>query len=285
MIHAVVLRLCGNRADADDVVQEVFLQAFRKWHLFRGDSSPGTWLHVIAVRACRRRLRQRGSRAGSGAAPTVVQLMPWHESTVMEVAASAEGAEGAAERAEALARVQREIVRLPDHLRLPLVLKDVAEMSVADTAEALGLAENTVKTRVHRARLALRKAMAARASSVAAPAPIYDRQVCMDLLKSKLAAMDRGGTRAGFRVPQGELCARCRAVFRELDLVQEACSQLAAGELSPRLRKAIAEAIERSDARRREKRRSAPGRRPVERSVAPGRSPRATKVGRDAAHP
>ncbi|MBL8760737.1 MAG: sigma-70 family RNA polymerase sigma factor [Phycisphaerae bacterium] len=241
-LRALALRLCGNAADADDMVQNVFLQAFRKWHLFRGDADPGTWLYAIAARACRARTRRTGGP--DRRVPAMSQLMPWTETTVMRIAASASGQENQAERNEAIASVQGAIVRLPEHLRLPLVLKDVLEMSVEDVAAALGLVENTVKTRLHRARLALRKIMTAKASHVPAAPPIYEKQVCLDLLKAKMDAMDRGGTPAGFRVPKAEVCDRCRAVFRELDLVQDACAQISEGDLPAPLRAAIKRAID-----------------------------------------
>lgn len=241
-LRALALRLCGNAADADDMVQSVFLQAFRKWHLFRGDADPGTWLYAIAARSCRDRSRRKGGV--NRRVPAMSQLMPWGETTVMEVAAAPDDQQSRAERNEAIASVQSAIVRLPEHLRLPLVLKDVLEMSVEDVADGLGLVENTVKTRLHRARLALRKIMTSKATHVPAAPPIYERQVCLDLLKAKMDAMDRGGTSAGFRVPQAEFCARCRAVFRELDLVQDACSELGKGELPESLRVAIKRALE-----------------------------------------
>lgn len=261
-LHALALRLCRNRSDAEDVVQDVFLQALRKWNTFRGDSQPGTWLFTIAARACGARSRRKG---GTDARQVPVsQLMPWNESTVMELAAAPAGQEDASERKEAVARVQSEITRLPEHLRLPVVLKEVLQMSVEDTAVVLGLAENTVKTRLHRARLALRKAMTAKASLVAAPAPIYEKQVCLDLLKAKMEAMDRGGVAAGRRVPQAELCARCRAVFRELDLVQDACAQMGNGKMPAALRGKILRALRaREKSERSSKARPALGRRPV----------------------
>lgn len=231
-LHALAMRLCRHRNDADDLVQDVFLTALRKWHTFRGDSDPGTWLHTIAARACKARHRRKGGVDRRQL--SMSELMPWSEETVMEIAASDEGVSDRSQRQEAIARVQEEVTRLPEHLRLPLVLKEVLQMSVQDVAAALGLAENTVKTRLHRARLALRKAMTAHTPSVVAPAPIYDKQICLDLLKAKLEALDRG--RAAERVPQAELCARCRAVFRELDLVHEACHQLGQGHLPLELR-------------------------------------------------
>jgi RNA polymerase sigma-70 factor (ECF subfamily) len=265
-IHGLARKLCGNSADAEDVVQDVFLQAYRKWHLFRGDSAAETWLYAIAVRACKTRTRRKGGV--DRRTPALSQLMPWGETKVMEVAAAADDAANRAERNEAVARVQAEIARLPEYLRVPLVLKEVLELSVEDTASALGLAENTVKTRLHRARLALRKAMTARSSLVKAPIPIFEKQVCLDLLKAKLDAMDRGGVAHGFAVPQAEVCARCRAVFRELDLVQDACAQLGGGSMpKPLRRKILAALAAREEAERASETRPRRGRRPVRRQA------------------
>lgn len=239
-LHGLAARLCGNRADADDLVQDVFLTAFRRWRGFRGESDPGTWLYTIAARACARRM---GKRAGGRTLPAA-RLMPWNEATVMQAAAARKGEEDPVERREAVARVQSAVSRLDEHLRVPLVMKEMLGLSVEETAESLGLAVNTVKTRLHRARLALRKAMTAKGAAVAAPAPIYEKQVCLDLLKAKMEAMDRGGVSRGFRVPQGEVCARCRAVFRELDLVQDACAAMSDGGPMPeRLRSSILSAV------------------------------------------
>lgn len=261
-LHALALRLCGHKADAEDMVQDVFVTALRKWHTFRGEAEPGTWLYAIAARACKARTRRKGGI--DRRTMPVSQLMPWGETTVMEVAAAPEGEEDASERKEAVARVQAQIARLPEHLRLPLVLKDVLEMSVEDVAAALGLAENTVKTRLHRARLALRKAMTAKAARVDAPAPIYEKQVCLDLLKAKMEAMDRGGVAAGEKVPRAEVCARCRAVFRELDLVQDACVQMGEGKMPAGLRAKIMKALAaREESERNASPRARRGRRPV----------------------
>lgn len=257
-LRGLALRLCGNRADADDMVQDVFLHAYRGWPSFKGQSSASTWLHAIAARSCRTRSRRKGGI--DRRMPAVSQLMPWGETTITRIAAAGRDDEPVAERNEAIARVQSEIVRLPEHLRLPLVLKEVLQLDIGQTAAALGLAENTVKTRLHRARLALRKAMLSSARTVGAPTPIYDKQVCMDLLKLKMNAMDHGRTAAGFAVPQAEVCARCRAVFRELDIVQDACAQMAVGTMPQTVRERIMREINRSDDPHEPKRR---GRRPV----------------------
>ena len=58
-LYGLGLKLCGNPADAEDLVQEVFLQAFRKWHQFEGRSDPSSWLYTIGARACQRMHRRR----------------------------------------------------------------------------------------------------------------------------------------------------------------------------------------------------------------------------------
>lgn len=264
-IHALALRLCGHQEDARDMVQEVFLQAFRKWSTFRGDADPGTWLFAIALRSCKDRARRKGGI--NRRIPALSQLMPWSESTVMEIAAAPDGSVDRAERDEAIERVQRSIASLPEHLRAPLMLKEVLGIDVREVGEVLGLAENTVKSRLHRARLALRKALTSVSSSVEAPAPIYEKQVCLDLLKAKMSALDRGLTGPASKIPQAELCDRCRAVFKELDLVQDACARLSEGRLPAGVRTALIRAINaRDEAEHDGKRLARRGRKPVRRS-------------------
>jgi hypothetical protein len=134
--------------------------------------------------------------------------------------------------------VAEALSQLPSDVRLPLVLADIAELSTAEIARVLGLKEATVKTRVHRARLRLRRALLTRLPAAPAPPPDHDRTVCLDLLKAKLDAMDR---RTGFPFSSDALCARCRAVFATLDLGRDACVSLGSGELSPALRALIRE--------------------------------------------
>jgi RNA polymerase sigma-70 factor, ECF subfamily len=240
-ILALSLRLCRNSADADDLVQEVFLRALRSWSQFRGESDPCTWMYAIALNTWRSRQVRKGGI--DRRTPALSQILPWGETSMSELALSPRDQDAAADRRRATARVQAAIMDLPEHWRLPLVLKDVFGVTVADVGAALGLAENTVKTRLHRARLSLRKAMLETVTLAEAPAPIFNKQVCVDLLRAKMEAMDRGGASAGFGVPRAELCARCRGVFSEFDLVQGACADLASARLSPQLRARIKEML------------------------------------------
>ncbi len=235
-LHATALRLCGHRSDAEDAVQEAFLEAFRGWHAFEGRSDPATWLTTILLRRCRRRIR---SRVRERRFRADADLLPWREDEVSALGAAVESAPHAAERAEALARLREEIPRLPDHLRLPVVLHEIMGLSMADAAAFLRLAPNTVKTRLHRARLALRRTLLRRVATIDAPAPVYEKRVCVDLLKAKMDALDRGDGAIAGRLPPAELCARCRAVFRELDLVHDACARMEEGRIPPSVRRAV----------------------------------------------
>ncbi|MHC5115119.1 MAG: sigma factor-like helix-turn-helix DNA-binding protein, partial [Planctomycetota bacterium] len=135
------------------------------------------------------------------------------------------------------------IAGLPDEFRVPLILKEIVGFTVPGVAAILGVAEGTVRSRVHRARLKLRAAVDAvipRGASEAPP-PAYDQQTCLDLLDAKQDALDRG-------VPFDSrvICERCRSVFASLDLTQELCRDLAADRLPEGLRERLAAAIENS---------------------------------------
>jgi RNA polymerase sigma-70 factor (ECF subfamily) len=248
-LYSLASRLCGNASDAEDMVQEVFLQAYRKWHTFKGDANPGTWLYAIAAHSCKARMRRKGGI--DKRMPAVSQLMPWNEARNVDLDGLAgPGVNGVGPLGEAIEResaraVHEAILTLPENFRVPLVLKEMLELSINDVAKALHIKPETVKTRVHRARLLLRKAIVDRRGvpKRAAKAPTYEKQVCLDLLKAKLDAMDNG---RGFPIGQGIVCERCQAVFAELDLAQNTCARLAGGALPHRVRKAILRAIRES---------------------------------------
>lgn len=243
-LYSLASRLCGNAADAEDMVQEVFLQAHRKWHTFKGDADAGTWLYAIAAHSCKARMRRKGGV--DKRMPAVSQLMPWNETKSAELGGGAhELAAGPVAKAierESARAVHEAILTLPENFRVPLVLKEMLELSIEDVADALHLKPETVKTRVHRARLLLRKAIVNRRAvpKRAAKAPTYEKQVCLDLLKAKLDAMDAGRE---FPIGQGVVCERCQDVFAELDLAQNTCARLADGKMPERVRKAILRAI------------------------------------------
>lgn len=231
MVHAVVRRMVRSAADADDVVQDAFLQAYRHWGEFRGDSSPCTWLHAIAVRAAIRQ-GQRETRRRN-VTRQFAQAMPFAQPTL----ALADFPDGSAEskelRREARQQVDKAISQLPEPFRSAVLLKELAGMSLAEVAAVLGVKESTVKTRVHRGRLLLRAKLLDNRPRAPVPPAVYERAVCMDLLRAKMEALDRG---AAFPVQDDLVCERCKEVFASLDVAADACRSLRSGSLPAALR-------------------------------------------------
>ena len=152
LVYGVAYRMMGNAQDAEDVTQETFLSAFRHWESFRGGSAVGTWLYRIAVNACLMRLRKekraRASRVDPGYADAdVLDWVPDPSGTPEEHAINAELRE---EMVKALAA-------LPSDLRAAVVLRDVQGMSNAEAADILGVSVPSVKSKLHRGRVVLRK--------------------------------------------------------------------------------------------------------------------------------
>jgi RNA polymerase sigma-70 factor (ECF subfamily) len=237
-MYQLALRFCGDPDQAEDLVQEVFLQAYRGWAGFRGESDVKTWLYRIAARACQRMHRRRTGEPehmASMDAPLpfgepLIAVIPDEQGDVLQQQIKEEARE----------RLEAEIARLPDDFRVPLVLKEIVGLGVQQVAEVLGLEQGTVRSRLHRARLKLRHAIdpAIPRTADPAPPPAYDQQTCMDLLEAKQYALDRG-------VPFASevICQRCRSVFAELDLAQSLCAQLANGDVPPGLRQKLANVL------------------------------------------
>lgn len=245
MVHAVVRRIVNNSADADDVLQDAFVEAYRHWGDFRGKSNPCTWLHTIAVRAALRRGKREARRR------TVVndyaKALPMEDPRLVQTDFQRRSAKAHDLREEARARVGDAISQLPAAYRAPIVLKEIAALTVEETAKILGLKVATVKTRLHRGRFMLRQRLLANRPRVEVPPPIYDRAVCMDLLRAKMDALDRG---VDFPL-QGELvCERCRQVLTSLDVGSDACMSLRSNTLPAPLAAKIRSLLE-SEARAR----------------------------------
>lgn len=233
-IYGLGLRICGNPQDAEDLVQETFLRAYRAWDQFEGRSAPGTWLYAIAARACKRMHRRRAGEPVR--IESYSQLLPASEPGVPDITSGDVSALDEQIRREATEALETAIAKLPPSFRLPLVLKEIADFSLAEVATILGIKEATAKTRVHRARLMLRREIADTLPHRDAPPPDHSRRICLDLLRMKQEALDK---QAPFPLPPGELCARCRATFDTLDLAQGLCLDFGTGALPESLRRQI----------------------------------------------
>jgi RNA polymerase sigma-70 factor (ECF subfamily) len=144
-LFSVACRMLGNPADAEDQLQEIFLSAHRKLGSFRGESALGTWLYRLATNHCLDYLRSRAARTS--------QLT---ETLDDEVGRFEPGRRGLAEQAITKMDLERALAQLPDGCRAAFVLHDIEGLEHREVAEALGIAEGTSKSQVHKARLRLR---------------------------------------------------------------------------------------------------------------------------------
>lgn len=153
---AAAQRLLQNSQDAEDAIQEAFLCAFRSLHQFEGQSRLGTWLHRIAINSALMRLRTRKRRREC----SIENLLPtFHEDGHRQEILAAPQAlvHTPLEAQELRAMVRAKIDCLPETYRTVLVLRDIEELTTEETAAVLKIQTGAVKTRLHRARLALRE--------------------------------------------------------------------------------------------------------------------------------
>jgi RNA polymerase sigma-70 factor (ECF subfamily) len=157
-VVALVMRMLGNRAEAEDLAQEVFVQVFKAIGTFRGESKLSTWIYRIAINLCKNRSKYLRVRHADEQQEleAVAERVPLGEARRANV--------GQVERPdEALAGrqveriVQEAILKLEPSFRECLVLRDVEELSYEEIEEITGLPAGTVKSRIHRARGMLRE--------------------------------------------------------------------------------------------------------------------------------
>ncbi len=159
-IYRLAQRLCGHGDDARDLVQETFLNAFRKFKQFRGDAQVSTWLYTIASRAC---LRMRRKRKGEPDRElSLEEFVPTSEGEFrLQIATQWLTPEQALEKKELRRALNTAIQKLPKKYRLVLVLRDMEGLSAREVGTVVGLSERAVKSRLHRARLFVRKELSA----------------------------------------------------------------------------------------------------------------------------
>jgi len=157
-VFALVLRMIGNRAEAEDLAQEVFVQVFKAIGSFRGESKLSTWIYRIAINLCKNRSKYLRARRSDEA----VELEALQERAPMGDAKGANVAR--VERPDEMASgkqveriVQKAILELEPSFRECLVLRDVEDLSYEEIGAITGLPEGTVKSRIHRARAQLKE--------------------------------------------------------------------------------------------------------------------------------
>jgi len=168
-VFGLALRLTGNRQDAEEVLQDVFLAVFQKIDSFRGDSKLSSWIYRIATNAALMKLRKRPK----------VQQIPLEEELGPGMTEDGMIAEPVVDwsrlpndeldRKELGQRIEQAMNLLPADYRSVVVLRDVEGLSAQEACDILSLSEAALKSRLHRGRLFLRKQLADYAVSRTAP--------------------------------------------------------------------------------------------------------------------
>ena len=152
-VYSLALRLTGDREEAADLAQEAFVRAWQGLPGFQGESSFATWLYRLTTNVCIDYLRRQKRREG------VERPAPLEdgEGTRIEPADWSQEPHRQLEQRERSQALDRALDRLPEHHRRPLMLRELSGLSYREIGEALDLDLGTVKSRISRARLSLRK--------------------------------------------------------------------------------------------------------------------------------
>ena len=180
--------ILADRGEAEEAVQDGYLKAFAALPTFRGEAQLSTWLTRIVVNEALERRRKAGRRRKQleSAGGQFHRVVPRGAHARLRVSQSPEQAVMRTELARVL---ETAIGRLPEVFRPAFVLREIEGLSVAETAQALGLAEATVRTRLHRARLRLQAELAPEMAGVRAatlPFAGLDCQAMTDRVLAKL---------------------------------------------------------------------------------------------------
>lgn len=156
-VFRLVFRMLGDREEAEDVAQDIFFTVFRRIDSFRGDSKLSTWLYRVAANHCKNRIKYLDRRA-RGKKREFDEIAEGHalESASMNNASSIARPDQMVEAYQKQQILREAIVALDEEHRELIVLRDVQHMSYEEIREITGLAEGTLKSRLHRARHSLR---------------------------------------------------------------------------------------------------------------------------------
>ena len=149
-LYGVVLRFVGDADEAEEVTQEAFVRAWRSISRFEGRAQFFTWLYRIGINEAKRRAERR---------PPPGQVVSIDEQAIEEAGDAREAPAPRAEQAELRDALERAVRALPLEYRVPLILRDIEGLSTSEAAAVMELREAAFKSRLHRARLAVREAI------------------------------------------------------------------------------------------------------------------------------
>ena len=149
-VFRLLMRMMGSREEAEDVAQETFLRLHRYGHRFRSEALFSTFVYRVAINAALNRRRTLGRTRDR------ISKLQVRQAAGDDLPQTPRDPEDAAIGSETSARVREALDRLSPSLRFPVVLYDIEGLAYGEIARVLGIREGTVKSRIHRARQALR---------------------------------------------------------------------------------------------------------------------------------
>jgi RNA polymerase sigma-70 factor (ECF subfamily) len=174
-IYQLAFRYLRNKEDAEEVTQDVLFKVYRKVDAFRGDAALSSWIYRITFNAAMSRLRtaryqraQEEERQTASSTDADVSGQP-----ARDVADWSDLADERVLRSQLRRRVLRAILALPAIYRAPVMLRDIQGMSTEEASAMLKVKDQTLKSRLHRGRLILRKQLADFAGGLSMHRPIY----------------------------------------------------------------------------------------------------------------
>lgn len=218
-------RMCKSAVDADDVLQETLLAAATGLPRFEGRASLSSWLFALARSACARKRRGLANRPHQDAAVLEDQPDPSPDP------------EASVEARQLATTLERALASLSDEHREVLLLRDVEGLSAAETAAAIGISVEAVKSRLHRARAALREGLAPHSSSLPG---------CPDVVRALSQKLEGDLTPLDCAQMEAHVagCPACGAVCEELRGALSACSRAKDEQVTPAVRARVQRALD-----------------------------------------
>jgi len=256
-VYSFSMKVCGHREDAEDTMQEVLFKAIPHLAKLEDPRALAVWLYTVTRNQCW--MRRRKERATDARALPLESLMPDEKELAAVLASQGRSPEEAAIQEQDRERLQSAVLRIPPKYRLILVLHDMEELETAEVARITSLREGTVRVRLHRARLLLRRELSQRsaaptsrrrrqtpkagkgsAKSSAVRRSAECRKMFANLSEYLDHRMDAKGCEKLRRHMEG--CPPCVAFLRDLEKVVARCHELEAGcapETAATLRKVL----------------------------------------------
>ena len=221
-VFSFSMKVCGHREDAEDTSQDVLLRALPYLSKFESPEALAVWLYKVARNRCVSARRQ--SKFAPAAQLSLEELMPDGRELQELVAGHEPSAEDMLVGAEGDERLRRAVLKIPPTYRLVLVLHDMEELETAEVASILGIREGTVRVRLHRARLFLRRELRRKSSGAPRKMPARQRN-CRGMFASLSDYLDGIVDDATCEQMRKHIsdCPPCQAFVESLRRTVEAC--------------------------------------------------------------